>query len=119
MRGMTFESLRESNVKRCEGAFHPIMDWTPTDWACAMAGEAGETCNMVKKLRRLDNPASIFKQTQNNTDAEHIKEQIGKEVADTVIYCDLLMARPGLSLSDAVRNKFNEVSMRVGSHVTL
>lgn len=102
---LTFEELTSANRKRCEASFHGVDEWGPTDWACAMAGEAGEACNLVKKQRRGD--AGIE------------PEDIGKELADTVIYADLLASRLKLDLGSCVASKFNEVSRRVGSHVVL
>lgn len=103
-RGLTFMDLCVANAKRCEDVFHPIESWTPTDWACAMAGEAGEACNLVKKLRR----------------GEDIQPgAIGHELADVVIYADLLCTRLGINLGELVRSKFNVVSERRGSEVKL
>ena len=67
-----------------------------------MAGETGEACNLIKKLRR----------------GEAVRpETIGEEIADVVIYADLLAARLGLDLGECVRAKFNLVSVKRGSHV--
>lgn len=97
MNTLTFSRLREVNVRRCEAAFHPLLSWTPTDWACAMAGEAGEACNLIKKLRRGEVVPA---------------EMIAKELADVIIYADLLAARLGVDLGQSVCSKFNEVSDR-------
>ena len=113
---MKFSVLRLANVKRCEEVFHPLHHWTPTDWACALAGEAGEVCNAVKKLRRLADGTNTSKDPQ--TEIEAIKA-IGAELADTIIYADLLAARLGLDLSVEVQAKFNEVSRRMNSSVRL
>lgn len=113
---LTFLELRAANVKRCEEVFNPLNDWTIAEWACAMAGEAGEICNAVKKLRRLADGTNTDKDPQ--TEQEAI-ELIGKEIADTIIYLDLLAARLGIKLSDVVVLKFNEVSMRMNSSIQL
>jgi NTP pyrophosphatase (non-canonical NTP hydrolase) len=113
---MKLSRLREANVRRCEQVFHPLNDWTPTDWACAMAGEAGEACNAVKKLRRLADGTNTAKDPQTESDA---LKAIGAELADTIIYCDLLAARLGLDLSVEIQSKFNEVSRRMNSDVRL
>lgn len=113
---MKLSVLREANVRRCEQVFHPLHHWTPTDWACAMAGEAGEVCNAVKKLRRLEDGTNTDKDPQ--TEYEAVKD-IGAEIADTIIYLDLLAARLGLDLSVEVEAKFNEVSRRMKSTVRL
>jgi NTP pyrophosphatase (non-canonical NTP hydrolase) len=113
---LTFNHLRTRNVIRCETAFHTLDSWSPCDWATAMAGECGEACNMVKKLRRLDDA----KQLANiPTDREGIIRSIGDELADLVIYADLLAARLGIKLGKVVAEKFNAVSDRVGSTIKL
>ena len=102
--GLDLRPLRVANVKRCEDSFGMCRDWSPSDWSNAMAGEVGETCNLTKKMSR----------------GEDIPiEEIAKEIADVVIYADLLAHRLGIDLSDAIRQKFNEVSQRVGSEVVL
>lgn len=101
---MNLRELNKANVQRCEASFHPLDSWSPTDWATAVAGETGEMCNLVKKMRR----------------GEDIPiENVGKELADIVIYVDLLASRLGLDLSRCIVDKFNEVSVRVGSDVFL
>lgn len=102
--GLSFNELSIRNAERCTDSFHPIGDWSPTDWACALAGEAGEACNLIKKLRRGE-AVSV--------------EEIGKELADVVIYADLLATRLDLDLGRTVASKFNEVSERVGSPIRL
>lgn len=109
---LKFDDLRQQNVLRCEAVFHPLGSWTPTDWACAMAGEAGETCNAVKKLRRHADGTNTAKDP--TTEAECVAA-IAVELADTVIYADLLAARLGIDLGEAVRAKFNAVSVLRGA----
>ena len=116
---LLFNELRTANLQRCEQTFHSIEDWSPTDWATAFAGEAGEACNYVKKLGRLQNPETIKKRTFENTDEAYLVHEIGKELADTVIYADLLATRLGLNLGEYVKLKFNEVSDRHKSETRL
>lgn len=102
--GLRFSALRLANVKRCEEVFHQLHDWSPTDWACAMAGECGEACNLIKKTRR----------------GEAIDvDDIGDELADLVIYADLLAARLGLDLGRCIVKKFDEVSEKRNSKTFL
>ncbi len=101
---LSFDGLREANVMRCITAFHAIDDWSPTDWMTAVAGEVGEAANLIKKLRRGE---------------DILAEDVGKELADVVIYLDLLAARMHLDLGECVKDKFNKVSDRVGSTVRL
>lgn len=101
---LTFEQLRTKNVARCEDAFYPLDDWSPTDWATALAGECGETCNLIKKMRRGDDVPLA---------------DVAEEIADVIIQADLLAARLGIDLGQAVRDKFNAVSLKKGSTVTI
>lgn len=110
---LTFKRLREADVQRTEQVFEKLTAWSPTDWACAMAGECGEACNQVKKLRRLDGgPVNTILE-------EEVKSRIGRELADLIIYADLLAARLGLDLDQEIIAKFNQVSRLTGSSVTL
>lgn len=104
-----FGALREANVRRCNEVFHPLDSWSLTDWACAMAGEAGEACNVVKKLRRLD--GTRVSPVGPGHDREDLLAHLSEELADVVIYADLLAARAGIDLREAVRAKFNRVSI--------
>ena len=109
MRGLplTFQRLRKKNVKRCRIAFHKVEDWSPCDWATAMGGECGEACNLTKKMLRGDRggPKDI--------------QELGKEIADVVVYADLLAAAAGINLENAIIHKFNEVSDRKNSKIKL
>lgn len=123
---LTFAQLRVANVARCEQVFHPLAAWSDTDWATAMAGELGEVgvellallvvCNTVKKLRRLDG-ADADKDTLAERD--RLRRKAVLELADVVIYADLQAARLGLDLDAAIVEKFNEVSEKRGSSITL
>ena len=116
MSDLSFIDLRLANVKRCEQVFHKLHDWTPAEWAVAMAGECGEACNAVKKLRRVADGTNTAKDPQTHEEAV---AAIAAELADTIIYADLLAARLGIDLGDAVVAKFNVVSDRMKSSVTL
>lgn len=133
-RGLNLDSLRMANVTRCQGAYHSkdgIAEWTPTDWATAMAGECGEACNEVKKLRRIaatperaaemriagEQPDNDFSGPAE--DYPRRVELVGEELADLIIYADLLAARLGIDLAFAVARKFNRKSEEIGSPVRL
>jgi hypothetical protein len=36
---LEFRDLRIANLRRCEQSYCPVDDWSPTDWACAAAGD--------------------------------------------------------------------------------
>lgn len=103
MKPLTFRQLRKANSIRCATAFD-CDDWTPLEWAGAMAGECGEACNFIKKLRR----------------GEKIpKKKIAHELADLIVYADLVALNLDIDLGEAVREKFNIVSKRKKSKIKL
>ena len=56
---LTFAEFQAMNKARCEGGFlHPVAwnepSWPLQNWCLAVAGEAGELCNLVKKCLRGD-----------------------------------------------------------------
>lgn len=101
---LTFDGLRTANVARCEQSYHPLNDWTPPEWLMCVQGELGELAGEMKLRRRgLTVP----------------DEAIAHEMADVVIYMDLLAASMGIDLGEAIRRKFNITSNKVGSGVVL
>lgn len=99
------KQIKDANRARCPefGQGH-LLNWSVERWALCVAGEAGELCNMVKKqILGKDIP----------------DEEIGKEIADIVLYCDLLAQRMGFDLGRLLIAKFNEVSDRIDSSVRI
>jgi NTP pyrophosphatase (non-canonical NTP hydrolase) len=110
---LSFAKLREVNVSRCL-RWHPmgINEWSVNDWLTAFGGEAGEALNAGKKHRRiLSGMQQGGNVPVNIGDAE---DKIMEELADTVIYADLVASRMGMSLAAAVARKFNAISEREG-----
>lgn len=106
---LTFDQLRSTNLSRCK-RWHPggVDDWSLADWGVAMAGEAGEVCDIIKKLNRCrDNLIG------NRRNEEELKRDLALEIADTILYLDLLAARADINIEDAVTKKFNAVSERL------
>jgi NTP pyrophosphatase (non-canonical NTP hydrolase) len=104
MNDLSLQELRNANVSRCNAHFHDINSWSPSDWACALAGEVGELCNLIKKQKRGD-----------SIDVN----EMAKEAADILCYLDLLCARMNINLSEITRKKFNEVSERRNCNIRL
>lgn len=141
---LSFDTLRAANKARLpqfknkHGQFAHSRpdgsDWSPGDWVVAVVGELGEFANNLKKYRRGD------------LSLEEFKPLAKKEFADIQIYLDLLALRcldrveeesfmvsdmhsqvaytheahpTGIDIAEAVYEKFNEVSKRVGSTVFL
>jgi NTP pyrophosphatase (non-canonical NTP hydrolase) len=102
------DRLRILNVERCANNFkHALRDWNGLEWGGAIAGEVGELCNILKKILREE-------QGVNGSRVEGDKKKaVADEIADIIIYCDLLAAREGINLMAAIRSKFNETSLKV------
>jgi len=83
-------------------------DWTISQWLQAVLGELGEFANLHKKFFRGD-----FE------DEQEFLLQAGKELADIVIYLDILAMQLTLDLGREVAAKFNEVSERIGCNIFL
>ena len=93
---LVFAELRSANVRRCEEVFHALGAWTSQRWALACAGEVGEVCNAWKKVVRGDGTIMA----------------VGQELADVVIYADLLAAR--LGAATAAVEEWDGLGVEVG-----
>lgn len=105
---ITYHSLRGANLARVGYFNHTLEGWSVAQWACALAGEVGELCNLVKKdFRRKDAGDTVTRQ------------MLSDEIADIAIYLDLLAARLGIDVAQAVQDKFNSKSREVDSPIRL
>lgn len=119
--GLTFRQLRAANARRLPQfrnargeRSHPKddgSDWSPADWMVAVVGELGEAANLMKKIRRGD--------FAPGADTAAAAEKLRHEFADFITYADIMAYQFGIDLGEAVREKFNIVSQRVGADVTL
>lgn len=103
--------LRSLNNERCD-RWHPPGDnsWTLGDWGNALAGETGELCNVVKKMRRRESEAHV---AYNTPGFDELEDKFAEEVADVLLYLDLLCWKakvPPTILLRALKAKFNHVS---------
>lgn len=106
---MTFEEFSLANRKRAREleAKSRMHDWSIAEWTNALCGEAGEAANIAKKMVRGDAlPEGAY-------------DALADEMADVIIYADLVLAKFGRSLTDTLRAKFNVVSDRWDSKVRL
>jgi len=108
MKQLTFGDLRTANVTRAL-RWHPagLDSWTASDWLVAVTGELGELASLLK-MRNRERDGLVGNKFSPS------KEQIADELADVLIYLDLLAEVLGVDLGEAVVKKFNEVSIRVG-----
>lgn len=99
-----FTYLRNGNIERQK-------EWDPENKISLeyrgneFAGEAGEVCNEVKKLAR---------ERLGIAGSRTTVEKLASEAADAVICLDLICMDAGIDLFQAVKNKFNETSERIG-----
>lgn len=111
--GLTFNTLRRANRKRlplfkdakgrrCH-AQDDGSDWSPAQWLQAVTGELGEYANLRKKVERGD------------LTIDEAAPALADELADVVIYLDILASQLGIELGEAVMSKWNRTSERVGA----
>jgi NTP pyrophosphatase (non-canonical NTP hydrolase) len=106
---LTLAALRDANVRR-------NREWDPADQldlsfrANEFAGEAGEVCNVVKKLVREKLGLRGSRATQ---------QDLEDELADGQICLDLLAMAAGVDLGAATIRKFNERSRDLGLQTML
>lgn len=106
----TFAEFQRVNRKRCEdderGFGHSVAwdsdVWPFQNWALAICGEAGELANLTKKCLRGD-----FTIPEK-------REDLLRELADIITYCDLAISSLGEDTGATVWRKFDEVSARIG-----
>lgn len=99
---LTFDELREANYRR-QREWDEGSKLTEEYFGNALAGETGEACNVVKKLAR---------QRMGLRGSRATAEDLAKELADVIIYADLLAKSFNIDLGEAVRAKFNETTIK-------
>lgn len=79
---------------------------TPDYYGCALAGELGEACNLIKKEVRDGLDVASF-------------EKLGQELADIFIYSELIARKHGLDLEECILNKIAINDEKYGAeHIT-
>jgi NTP pyrophosphatase (non-canonical NTP hydrolase) len=116
---LSLDHVQEQSVKRSAEIFPQCENWDEVYWSNAIAGEAGEHCNKIKKLVRdhSNHPAII--DPDNRAKREAMKLEAGLELADVVIYAAIQAEKLGLKLADLVHYKFNQKSQEFGSSIFL
>jgi len=102
MPDLTFHDLREANENR-QVAWEGSVKMTEEFLGNALAGEVGEACNIVKKLARKR--LGILGDTATT-------DELAEELADVIIYVDLLAKHYNIDLANAIRHKLNKVSSK-------
>jgi NTP pyrophosphatase (non-canonical NTP hydrolase) len=104
------------NLARCvsqDGFNHPLDSWSIAEWTNAIAGEAGEACNIAKKLIRFRD--QVRGNTKpGDTNEVDLRHRLALELADVVIYCDLTARALGVDLEAVTVEAFNRKSEQLG-----
>lgn len=112
---MNLPEFSRVNRARCEspdGFRHALNSWSRSDWITAVTGELGEAANVAKKLNRCRDGI-----VGNDKGESELRQDFADELADTFIYLDLLAQSEGIDLSQAVVDKFNRTSAKIGSSI--
>lgn len=89
---LALAALRRANASRHVRYYAPGQEpWALDDWIVALGGEAGEALNIVKKLNRADAGMA-----GNQAARASLVAQLGDELADVVIYLDILASYNGI-----------------------
>ena len=103
--------LRKVNESRSIKTFGmKLSDWSLLEWSAAVGGECGEMQNIAKKIKRGDYGDRMHADGRSD---------LAKEMADIIIYLDLMASREGIDLEQAVVSKFNEVSDRCNCDIKI
>lgn len=103
----TLENLKIANRERCPLFGSSIEDWNLPQWGNAVAGETGEMCNIIKKIDRGD------------FTLEEKRQDLADEVADQIIYLDMLCQKAGIDMEQAIISKFNKTSIKIKTAILL
>jgi len=105
---LTLARLRAVNVRRCEEVFFHLGHWMDDDWLVALVGEIGEVANVIKKIKRDNNPPG---------DPGTWRKALSDELADVLIYFDLLLAAREFTWGDVTSwhvYRLNDIVHRMG-----
>lgn len=101
----TLRDIQAAHARR-NSAYPTCAEWSLADWGNALAGETGEACNIVKKIRRGDGAGPAGKL--------ELLSKLAAELGDVIAYACLLAEHAGIDLELAHAAKFNVVNRRIG-----
>jgi NTP pyrophosphatase (non-canonical NTP hydrolase) len=104
---LTFKKFQKINAKRSI-EIYPDNKFDEYFYAMALAGEVGEACNILKKIKRGS-------KKQDEKSLEELRHELG----DIATYLALLADRLGVQLDKCIIEKFNLVSEKFLSKIKL
>lgn len=131
--GLKLSEIREKNLSRAIQSYGHDKDLSSAGlgtWGSSLAGEYGEVAEELKDLlmlildhmKTLKSCDTIKKslfhlKNDNNEEYNNLIIKLRKELADVVLYTDLLSSAFDIDLESAVVEKFNEKSRRKKSDI--
>lgn len=114
---MTIKEIVDASKTRTS-RWHPsgLDEWSVLEWAACTAGEAGEACNVAKKIKRVDGDLANRQEGKLIYPAvrgEYV-HKFEKECADTILYAILAIMRVGGDPEAVLRDVFNTKSEEYG-----
>lgn len=115
MTELTLARLREANSNRQDQWDHAQHKLSLSYFGNAFAGEIGEVLEVVLDMVRSGTIAcntikKIDRETLGLRGSRATTEQLADELADVIIYMDLLAQKAGINLDEAVIRVFNRKS---------
>lgn len=113
-----FEAASHVNNLRCLNLEGSNL-WSVQDHGCALAGEVGELCDILKKLKRID--TGISHNWPNARTREQLIADAADEIGDVMTYLDIVADRLGINVMTAWATKFNKVSdkLKIPYHIVV
>lgn len=117
---ITIKNMQKINAIRARKWHHgDLSQWSLLEWAGAMAGEAGEACNVAKKIRRLDLALPNKESGLDSSNIHALRFKLAQECADTIIYAMLTMSALDIDAETVIKGVFNKKSIEYGFPETL
>jgi NTP pyrophosphatase (non-canonical NTP hydrolase) len=109
---LTFEHLRQANLRRSEVGFgQPIDAFDPSDRFLEVLGELGEAANAYKKIVRTKKGGA---RGNKGATIEELRAKLRLELGDTLVTLDLVCQGLGICLEEAAIDSFNSKSREIG-----
>jgi NTP pyrophosphatase (non-canonical NTP hydrolase) len=107
MTDLSLKMFQRLSALRDRNYFSGCNTWTLSDYMVALTGEVGEAANIIKKINRGD------------FTLDEVRELLAEEFADIQSYLPLCATKADIDLAASTIAKFNKVSTRIKSPITL
>jgi len=108
---LTFKKFQIINDLRSNEWHGENEDQSLADFGNALAGEAGELCNFLKKIRRVQS-GMRYRASEGNI--IELTERASYEIADVIIQAFLVATELNLDVETILKTKFNITSDEFG-----